>query len=236
MSVTTLTMDGTLVSAAEGATLLEVAREHDIPIPTLCHFEGLSELGACRLCLVEVEGSHRLQAACMTKAVEGMKVTTNSDTLRAYRRQIVELLLAERNHVCSVCVANRRCELQDLAVSMGLHHIRYEPQAPQLSMDASHPRWILDHNRCILCTRCVRVCDEIEGAHTWDVMGRGRLTRVISDLHEPWGQSESCTSCGKCVRVCPTGALFEKGTSATNKDPHFVTYLRMAREQKLWNR
>ncbi|MEQ1728247.1 MAG: bidirectional hydrogenase complex protein HoxU [Vicinamibacterales bacterium] len=236
MSVTTLTMNGTLVSAAEGATLLDVAREHHVPIPTLCHFEGLSEVGACRLCLVEVEGSNRLQAACMTKAVEGMTVTTNSEALRTYRRQIVELLLAERNHVCSVCVANRKCELQDLAVSMGLHHVRYEPQAPQLSMDASHPRWILDHNRCVLCTRCVRVCDEIEGAHTWDVMGRGRQTLVISDLHEPWGQSESCTSCGKCVRVCPTGALFEKGTSATNKDPHFVTYLRMAREQRLWNR
>ncbi len=236
MSVTTLSMNGTLVSAAEGATLLDVAREHHITIPTLCHFEGLSALGACRLCLVEVEGSHRLQAACMTRAVEGMKVTTNSDSLRSYRRQIVELLLAERNHVCSVCVANRTCELQDLAVSMGLHHVRYEPQAPQLAMDASHPRWILDHNRCILCTRCIRVCDEIEGAHTWDVMGRGRQTLVISDLHQPWGEAESCTSCGKCVRVCPTGALFEKGASATNKDPHFVSYLRMAREQKLWTR
>lgn len=236
MSVTTLTIDGTLVSAADGATLLDAAREHDIAIPTLCHFDGLSEYGGCRLCLVEIEGSNRLQAACMTRAVEGMRVTTNSDTLRAYRRQIVELLLAERNHVCSVCVANRQCDLQDLAVSMELHHVRYEAQTPQLALDASHPRWILDHNRCVLCTRCIRVCDEVEGAHTWDVMGRGRRTLVISDLHEPWGRSASCTACGKCVRVCPTGALFEKGTSATSKDPHFVTYLRMAREQKLWNR
>lgn len=236
MSVTTLTINGKQVSAAEGATVLDVAREHGIAIPTLCHLDGLSEHGACRLCLVEVKGSSKLYASCMTKAVEGMVITTDSDKLQAYRRQIVELLLAERNHVCSVCVANRQCELQDLAVSMGLHHVRYEPQAPQLSMDASHPRWVIDHNRCILCTRCVRVCDEIEGAHTWDVMGRGQHTLVISDLNQPWGESGSCTSCGKCVRVCPTGALFEKGASATNKDPHFVTYLRMAREQKLWNR
>jgi len=236
MSVTTLSINGRMVSASEGATILDVAREHGIPIPTLCHFDGLSEHGACRLCLVEVQGSSKLQASCMTRAAEGMVVTTDSESLRTYRRQIVELLLAERNHVCSVCVANRRCELQDLAVSMGLHHVRYEPQAPQLSVDASHPRWILDHNRCVLCTRCIRVCDEIEGAHTWDVMGRGQHTLVISDMNQPWGSSESCTSCGKCVRVCPTGALFEKGASAPNKDQHFVTYLRMAREQKLWNR
>jgi bidirectional [NiFe] hydrogenase diaphorase subunit len=236
MSVKTLTINGRMVSAGEDATILDVARENDIAIPTLCHFAGLSEHGACRLCLVEVSGSSKLQPSCMTRAAEGMVITTDSDQLKSYRRQIVELLLAERNHVCSVCVANRQCELQDLAVSMGLHHVRYEPQAPQLSMDASHPRYILDHNRCVLCTRCIRVCDEIEGAHTWDLKGRGRHTLVISDLNEPWGQSESCTSCGKCVRVCPTGALFEKGASATNKDPHFVTYLRMAREQKLWNR
>ena len=236
MSVKTLTINGRQVTAADGASILDVAREHDIAIPTLCHFDGLSEHGACRLCLVEIKGSSKLQASCMTTATEGMVVTTDSETLKSYRRQVVELLLAERNHVCSVCVANHNCELQNLAVSMGLHHVRFEPQAPALTMDASHPRWVIDHNRCVLCTRCVRVCDEIEGAHTWDVMGRGQHTLVVSDMHEPWGASASCTSCGKCVRVCPTGALFEKGTSATNKDPHFVTWLRMAREQKLWNR
>ncbi len=236
MSVRTLTIDGQHVSAADNATLLDVAREHGIRVPTLCHFDGLSEHGACRLCLVEVAGSSKLHPACMTTAGEGMMVTTNSETLRTYRRQIVELLLAERTHVCSVCVANRQCELQNLAVEMGLHHVRYEPRNPLLPIDASHPRFMLDHNRCVLCTRCVRVCDEIEGAHTWDVMGRGQHALIISDMHEPWGQSASCTGCGKCVRVCPTGALVEKGTMAPNKDPHLVAYLRMAREQKLWNR
>jgi bidirectional [NiFe] hydrogenase diaphorase subunit len=163
-------------------------------------------------------------------------VTTHSEKLNAYRRQIVELLLAERNHVCSVCVANNNCELQDLTVEMEVHHVRYERQTPLLSIDASHDRFVLDHNRCILCTRCVRACDEIEGAHTWDVMGRGEQSRVITDMNQPWAQAESCTSCGKCVNVCPTGALFEKGSRVTmeRRDRTFITYLKVAREKKLW--
>ncbi len=236
MSVRTLTINGQPVSATEEQTILDVAREHGIDIPTLCHFDGLSEHAGCRLCLVEIAGSPKLHAACVTPAAEGIEVTTHSDRVTAYRRQIVELLLAERNHVCSVCVANRNCELQDLAVAMNLHHVRYEPQDPQLALDASHPRFIMDPNRCVLCTRCVRVCDEIEGAHTWDVMARGRRAMIVSDLNQPWGESPSCTGCGKCVRVCPTGALFEKGATTTVRDPDFLTYLKTAREQKLWIR
>ncbi|HZP48251.1 MAG TPA: bidirectional hydrogenase complex protein HoxU [Vicinamibacterales bacterium] len=238
MAVTTLTIDGTPVSARDDQTILDVAREHGIHIPTLCHVPGLSEVGACRLCLVEIAGSPKLQPACLTPATEGLDVTTRSERLDGYRRQIVELLLAERNHVCSVCVANTRCDLQDLAVAMELHHVRYEHQAPAFALDASHDRFVLDHNRCILCTRCVRVCDEIEGAHTWDVMARGGESRIVADMNQPWGASASCTSCGKCVRVCPTGALFEKGTTAGSprKDRSFLTYLKTARERKLWIR
>ncbi len=238
MAVKTLTIDGTLVSAGDDQTILDVARENGIQIPTLCHVPGLSEVGACRLCLVEIAGTPKLQPACLTKATEGLEVTTKSPQLETYRRQIVELLLAERNHVCSVCVANTRCELQDLAVAMELHHVRYEHQTPALVMDASHDRFVLDHNRCILCTRCVRVCDEIEGAHTWDVMARGRESRIVADMNQRWGDADSCTSCGKCVRVCPTGAIFEKGTHAGSprKDRSFLTYLKTAREHKLWIR
>src|SRR5581483_4622349 len=123
MAVKTLTIDGKPVSAGDDQTILDVARENGIHIPTLCHVPGLSEVGACRLCLVEIAGSPKLQPACLTTAAEGLDVTTRSPALDAYRRQIVELLLAERNHVCSVCVANTRCELQDLAVSMELHHV-----------------------------------------------------------------------------------------------------------------
>jgi bidirectional [NiFe] hydrogenase diaphorase subunit len=140
-----------------------------------------------------------------------MVVHTDTPKLRAHRRLIVELLFAERNHVCSVCVMNGDCELQDLATALGIDHVRVRYQFPSLPVDLTHERFGLDHNRCILCTRCIRVCDEVEGAHTWDMMGRGTNARVISDLDEPWGSSDSCTSCGKCVQVCPTGALFSKG-------------------------
>jgi bidirectional [NiFe] hydrogenase diaphorase subunit len=149
---------------------------------------------------------------------------------------IVELLFAERSHICSVCVANGHCDLQQLGYVVGMDHVRYDRKMPNLPVDATHDRFLLDHNRCVLCTRCVRVCDEIEGAHTWDLMGRGAGTRVITDLNQRWGQSDTCTSCGKCVQVCPTGALFEKGKLATDiaKNPQFLTYIKTAREKKLW--
>lgn len=105
-------------------------------------------------------------------------------------------------------------------------------------MDASHPRFVVDHGRCVLCTRCVRVCDEIEGAHTWDVALRGAASHVITDLDQPWGKAESCTSCGKCVQVCPTGALFEKlhTPRGNQKNRDFLTYIKNAREKKEWIR
>jgi bidirectional [NiFe] hydrogenase diaphorase subunit len=158
------------------------------------------------MCLVEVEGSTKLAAACMTPVGEGMVIRTHTEKLREYRRMILELRFAERNHVCSVCVADGRCELQDLAVAHGMDDVRFEYQFPRLGFDLSHADHGLDHNRCILCTRCVRVCDEVEGAHTWDVAGRGAGSRVITDMNQPWGEADTCTSCGKCVQLCPTGA------------------------------
>lgn len=213
MAVVTLTIDGTPLAALADATVLEAARAHGIDIPTLCHLDGVSDVAACRLCLVEVAGTPKLLPACVTRVAEGMEVQTATERLRGYRRTILELFFAERNHVCSVCVANGHCELQDLAATNGMDHVELEYQHPALSVDASHDRFGIDHNRCILCTRCVRVCDEIEGAHTWDVAGRGRDARVITDMNEPWGASATCTSCGKCVQACPTGALFAQGST-----------------------
>jgi bidirectional [NiFe] hydrogenase diaphorase subunit len=237
MSVVTLTVNNEMVGAQEGQPLLSVIKEQGIEIPTLCHLEGLHERGGCRLCLVEVEGNNKLLPACVTPVQEGMVVTTHSERLVKYRRMIMELLFAERNHVCAVCVMNGHCELQWNAATIGMDHVRYEYLNPSLPVDASHDRFVLDHNRCILCTRCVRVCDEIEGAHVWDVMGRGVNSRVIVDLNQPWGTSQSCTSCGKCVQVCPTGALVARGTTVSEmeKQHDFLRWILDGREKNQWD-
>jgi bidirectional [NiFe] hydrogenase diaphorase subunit len=231
MGVKTLTIDGQEVSARSGQTILEVARENDINIPTLCHLEGLGSVGACRLCLVEIKNSNKLFPACVAHIHEGMEVSTDSERLRKHRRVILELLFAERNHICSVCVSNGHCELQALAQSQGVTHVTLPYRNPALAVDASHERFSVDHNRCILCTRCVRVCAEIEGAHIWDVMGRGIDSIVITDLHQEWGSS-ACTRCGKCVQCCPTGALFDKSKIGSDhpKYPDFLPYLNLMRE------
>jgi bidirectional [NiFe] hydrogenase diaphorase subunit len=234
----TLTIDGQLISARQGESLLHVIQEQGIRLPTLCEFECLTSVGACRLCLVEItSGRPRLAAACVTAAEEGLEVKTTSERLHRYRQMTLELLLAERNHICSVCVMNNHCELQDLSAEYGVDHIRFEYLRPaDLTVDASHPRYVVDHNRCILCTRCVRICDQIEGAHTWDVAKRGAAARVITDMSIPWGESVTCTSCGKCVQVCPTGALFEKGATVAEMVKHKekLSFLNTARTQKRW--
>jgi bidirectional [NiFe] hydrogenase diaphorase subunit len=221
------------VSAREDETLLAVARQNGINIPTLCHLDGLSERGACRLCIVEIKGAPKLLPACVTLPRQDMEVVTHSERVIDYRRKILELLFSERNHVCSVCVSNGHCDLQALSVELGMTHVHYDYLYPRQFIDASHPRFSIDHNRCVLCYRCVRVCDEIEGAHTWDGMGRGITSRVITDLNQPWGSSETCTGCGKCVQVCPTGALSEKGKSVAEmtKRRQFLPYLQMMRRE-----
>lgn len=236
MSVITLSINEELVSGRDGQTLLEIIREHGIYLPTLCHMEGLGERGGCRLCIVEVDGGTRPLPACTTRAWEGMVVSTDTPRLQSYRRMIVELLLAERNHYCAVCVSIGHCELQSVAAALGVDHVRYEYLSPKLHMDLSHSRFGIDHNRCILCTRCVRVCDEVEGVHTWDIACRGVKSRIVADLGRPWGESSSCTSCGKCVQVCPTGALFTKGATVAEmvKDPGMLARILDGREKKEW--
>lgn len=231
-------IDGELVAAQEGQSILEVATACHKRIPTLCYMPGLSAAGACRLCIVELEGSDRLLAACTTPIQDGMSIRTQSAKLALYRRMAVELMLVERSHVCSVCVSNGHCEFQNLLISLGITHSRYSSDGPGFAADMTHPRFILDQNRCVLCTRCVRVCAEVEGAHVWEVSSRGISSHIVCDLNESWGNARNCTGCGKCVQVCPTAALTMREVSVCppRKDTDRVARLAVRRTESRHSR
>jgi len=216
-----LKIDNIEVSVPEGTTILNAARANGIVIPTLCDVEGLTGYGGCRLCMVEIHGSPKLFAACVTPVSMGMEIVTQSDKLKEYRKMAIQFILAERTHICSVCVSNNTCELQKLANDLGVDHVMFEREWTSHPVDSTHNFLVIDRNRCILCTRCVRVCDEIEGVHTLDLKNRGRDTQVIVDLDDNWSESTSCTSCRKCAKVCPVGAIYVEGESLSetkNKD------------------
>ncbi|NQU10719.1 (2Fe-2S)-binding protein, partial [bacterium] len=206
-----LTINGTPCRGPEGRTILEIARAHDIAIPTLCYLKNLTPWGGCRLCICEVAGSPKVVAACSTPAVDGSVVTTNSERLVRLRRQTLELLFSERNHICPICPSNKGdCGLQHQGYLHGIDAISVPYLYPAQPVDLTGRYFGLDHNRCILCTRCVRTCDEIEGVHTLDIHQRGINNHVIVDGLVDFGRSETCTQCGACVASCPTGALFDK--------------------------
>ena len=214
----TITIDGQKCAGNEGQTVLQIATANRIYIPTLCYLKHLSSWGGCRMCIVEIAGSPKVVPSCATPAVDGTTYSANNDRLRQLRRLTLELLFSERNHICPFCPTNNGdCELQQQGYRHGMDSVRYPYLYPALPLDTTGKYFALDHNRCILCTRCVRVCDEIEGVHTLDVAFRGEKNRVIVDLNGTFGASDTCTSCGACVAVCPTGALFDKAAAFRGK-------------------
>ena len=212
MKEITLTINSKQVKGKEGDTILEICQANGIDLPTLCHYKGLSDVGACRLCVVEIERERRPVPACTYPARDGLVIQTTNEKLEKYRRLILELMFTERNHLCAQCVASGDCELQSLAYKYQMDNARYPYSWPALPVDSVNDYLVIDHNRCILCGRCIRTCDEIVGVHTLDFGYRGWKDMVVADLNQPLGTS-SCISCGACFQVCPTGAIFSKNSA-----------------------
>jgi len=204
-----LTIDGKEVLAEEGMTILEAAKENGIHIPTLCHHPALSNWGGCRICVVEVDGSPRLAASCVTPVRAGMNVVTSNEKIIESRRTILEFLFAERNHNCMFCPQSGDCELQNLAYELQMDHLTVSFSFNEFPVDVTNEYMVLDHNRCILCGRCIRACQEIAGAHVLNFQNRGPQALVGFDLNEP-RESSTCAECGVCMQVCPTGALYNR--------------------------
>lgn len=205
-----LTINGKQIEVTEGTTVLNAARQNGIKIPTLCDHPHLTPYGGCRLCMVEIKGMRVPMAACTMPASNGMIVETDTPALKKSRNVVLSLLFSERNHFCPFCqVSGGDCELQNTAYDEEMTHWPMQPQWTNFPVDTSHPYFILDNNRCILCRRCIRACAEMSGNFTLGVEERGAATIVVADTNVPLGQS-TCVSCGSCVQVCPTGALIDR--------------------------
>src|SRR4030042_3269147 len=209
MNEITLTIDGKEVKGKAVDTVLDLCQANDIDVPTLCHLKGLSNVGACRMCVVDIEGERRINPSCTYPARDGLVVRTKTETLERYRRLMLELMFKERNHFCMFCERSGDCDLQKMAYRYQMDNVRYPYTFPSQPLDPSTDSVAIDHNRCILCGRCVRICAEIEANHTLDFSRRGWKTVVAADLGQPLAES-SCTLCGACMQVCPTGAIFSK--------------------------
>jgi predicted molibdopterin-dependent oxidoreductase YjgC len=208
----TLTINGQKVVAAEGSTILEAARGAGIRIPTLCHHPDLSNVGACRLCVVAVEKARGLQTACTTPVFEGMVVDTESDEARATRRFVLRMLLTDHPNDCMKCEANGACELQDLVYEYNVEWPEHDGVRHSYEVDPDpNPFVLIDRNKCVLCGRCVRACAEVQCRNVWSFAYRGFKSKLVAGADQPMLEAR-CESCGQCVAYCPVGALYDKMT------------------------
>lgn len=217
MAMVNIIINGRKISTQAGVTILQAAREAGIDIPTLCDHPALSSAGACRMCIVEVKGQRNLQTACTFPVSEGMEIETDSEQTIKARKLVLDMLFSERNHFCMYCEMSGDCELQKLGYRYGLDHFAFPTYTKRFPLDASHKYYLMEHNRCILCGRCIRACDELAANHTLGLRQRGNESMIHADANVPLGES-SCVSCGTCLQVCPTGALSDKRSAFMGRD------------------
>ncbi|NJN96821.1 MAG: 2Fe-2S iron-sulfur cluster binding domain-containing protein, partial [Anaerolineales bacterium] len=215
-----LTINDQAIEVPAGITVLRAAEQAGINIPTLCDHPHLLPYGGCRLCVVEVEGVRTLQPSCTLPVSQGMVVRTDTPKTREAREFVLTLLFSERNHFCMYCqMSGGDCELQNAAYGECMTHWPLQPNWQPYAVDASHNYFVLDHNRCILCRRCIRACGELVGNFTLGVQERGAASILVADLDVPMGES-TCVSCGTCLQVCPTGAIIDRGSAYRGQETH----------------
>src|SRR6201993_2121521 len=220
----TLMIDGHDVTVPEGTSIMRAAMTAGIKVPKLCATDSLNSFGSCRLCLVEIEGRPGTPASCTTLVAPGMKVHTAGEKVRRIRRGVMELYISDHPLDCLTCSANGNCELQDAAGEVGLRDVRYGYEgANHLSapVDASNPYFQFEPSKCIVCSRCVRACEEVQGTFALTIAGRGFDSVVSPGMQEPFLASE-CVSCGACVQACPTATLTEKSVIEIGQPEHAV--------------
>jgi len=217
-----ITLNGSEVSGRQGQTILEVAQENGIEIPTLCHHADLSPLGACRVCVVEVEGSRTLVGACHTPIAEGMVIHTHSPKVLESRKVIAELLLASHCGSCFMCDKANICELRKIAAELEVGLPRFQVRKHYYPIEDVSPYIVRDLTKCIMCRRCVRACIEVAGHNVFAIAYRGFDSKVVVDLDQPIDK-EVCRDCGVCIPFCPTGALGQpRETKAEKKGKPLV--------------
>ena len=220
----TLEIDGFAVTVPEGTSVMRAAATVGIQIPKLCATDSLDPFGSCRLCLVQIEGGRGLPASCTTPVAEGMKVCTQNERLANVRRGVMELYISDHPLDCLTCSANGNCELQDMAGAVGLREVRYGYEGEnhlQSEKDTSNPYFQFDPSKCIVCSRCVRACEEVQGTFALTIDGRGFDSKVSPGQNQDFMDSE-CVSCGACVQACPTATLMEKSVIEQGQPEHSV--------------